>query len=294
MSELLLSDGAITAESGEPVRGAVHCSAPVLLNTQGVNLPLAGAVILHLALLALALTVHRLGDRPTRSPEVYPIRLYSAAEVTPTVSNARPAPVALPASRPHVAMSARAEIPPPATPFPAQVQGPPVNVAGPVAAASAPISAPPAPVVTAVALPPLPAGGNSGSMVVSGATGSLPVETVTGNGADSATVRGVGGLATPTPAAPSLVLAHPLYRQNPEPEYPPQARRRGVEGTVVLEAQISLEGTVGGLAVHQSSGHPLLDEAALKAVKTWRFVPGRRGAEQVAMPVLVPVRFGLR
>jgi protein TonB len=90
------------------------------------------------------------------------------------------------------------------------------------------------------------------------------------------------------------VLAHPLYRENPEPEYPALARRRQQEGTVVIEALVTPEGKVGGLALRQSSGHPLLDEAALKGVKGWRFEPGRRGAVAVAMKVLVPVRFGLR
>jgi protein TonB len=45
--------------------------------------------------------------------------------------------------------------------------------------------------------------------------------------------------------------------------------------------------------VRDSSGHPRLDEAARRAVQTWRFVPAKRGEEPVAAWVLVPVSFRL-
>ena len=89
-------------------------------------------------------------------------------------------------------------------------------------------------------------------------------------------------------------MARPLYRQNPPPEYPLLARRRQLEGTVVLEALVGPAGRVRELSVKESSGHQLLDEAALRAVKNWRFAPGRQGTTPVAMPVLVPVRFHLQ
>lgn len=93
---------------------------------------------------------------------------------------------------------------------------------------------------------------------------------------------------------PAIVMARPLYRENPPPTYPARARRRNLQGTVVLEVAVSSEGTVDGLEIHESSGHNILDRAALAAVGGWVFEPGRRNGEKVAMAVLVPVRFSLR
>lgn len=99
-----------------------------------------------------------------------------------------------------------------------------------------------------------------------------------------------GGAAGPDTTE---IPARPRYRENPPPAYPEQARRRRIEGTVVLEALVSGGGSVHHLAVQASSGYPLLDEAALRAVRGWRFEPGRRGSVPVTMKVLVPVRFAL-
>jgi len=68
----------------------------------------------------------------------------------------------------------------------------------------------------------------------------------------------------------------PHYKSNPPPEYPAIARRRGYEGRVLLSATISIEGNVAGLKVKESSGHPVLDRAAMKAVEAWEFEPARR------------------
>jgi protein TonB len=48
------------------------------------------------------------------------------------------------------------------------------------------------------------------------------------------------------------------------------------------------------LLIQATSGHEILDRAALAAVKDWLFEPGQRGGRRVAMKVLVPVRFSLR
>jgi periplasmic protein TonB len=87
--------------------------------------------------------------------------------------------------------------------------------------------------------------------------------------------------------------ATPLYRQNPVPEYPLIARKRGYQGTVVLEVLVNREGKVKELTLSASSGYSVLDQAALTSVKTWLFDPGTRGGEKVDMWVKVPVRFQL-
>lgn len=114
------------------------------------------------------------------------------------------------------------------------------------------------------------------------------------------------GLPDSTPGSPKeligekpeltipLVEAVPLYRQNPPPLYPELARRRGYEGVVLLEVLVTEEGSVGELRVARSSGHTVLDRAAVQTVGEWRFVPGRRGDLPVAMRVRIPVRFRLQ
>jgi protein TonB len=84
------------------------------------------------------------------------------------------------------------------------------------------------------------------------------------------------------------------YLNNPRPAYPPIARKLGLEGLVVLRVQVSANGAPEQVAVTQTSGAPVLDEAALKAVQGWTFVPARRGDTPVAHVVDVPVRFQLK
>lgn len=88
--------------------------------------------------------------------------------------------------------------------------------------------------------------------------------------------------------------AVPLYNVNPAPPYPDVARQRGYQGTVIVDAQVNASGNVADVRLFQSSGFPLLDQAALRAVKEWIFRPGTREGRQVDMQVHVPVVFQLR
>jgi periplasmic protein TonB len=87
--------------------------------------------------------------------------------------------------------------------------------------------------------------------------------------------------------------AAPLYASNPPPNYPIQARRRGLQGVVMLEALIDTSGGVADLRLSSSSGHSILDQAALEAVRGWRFTPGTVSGRRKQMWVNVPVRFAL-
>lgn len=95
-----------------------------------------------------------------------------------------------------------------------------------------------------------------------------------------------------TPSS-TIKEATPDYRSNPVPPYPSRARRRGYEGTVTLKVLVDREGRVAELMVHDTSGYRMLDRAALRAVRDWRFIPGMRGNETIEMWVMVPVRFEL-
>lgn len=96
-----------------------------------------------------------------------------------------------------------------------------------------------------------------------------------------------------TPAK-ALKEAVPIYRQNPPPGYPRIARRKGYEGTVVLEVLVGREGRVSDLRLLHSCGHAVLDEAAADSVRSWLFDPGTRDNDPVEMWVKVPVRFQLK
>ena len=78
-----------------------------------------------------------------------------------------------------------------------------------------------------------------------------------------------------------------------KPRYPDSARRKGIEGTVVIKAFVTEQGRVEQVQVEQSAGHAELDQAAVEAVGRWRFQPARRGRQPIAMWVSIPVKFVL-
>ncbi len=125
---------------------------------------------------------------------------------------------------------------------------------------------------------------------VSPSTGSpgLPAEEVPGTATPQE-------FPSPTQASTAIPVheAAPLYRQNPVPDYPLLGRKRGYQGTVIIDVLVSREGRVSALRLSSSSGYTVLDQAALTSVKTWLFHPGTRGEEKVDMWVKVPVRFQL-
>jgi len=92
----------------------------------------------------------------------------------------------------------------------------------------------------------------------------------------------------------SVQEAVPLYEGNLPPRYPDLARRRGWEGTVMLQVEVADDGTVGSIDIHTGSSYSLLDNAALEAVRKWRFKPGSKDGQPFAMTVLVPVHFVLQ
>lgn len=87
--------------------------------------------------------------------------------------------------------------------------------------------------------------------------------------------------------------ARPSYGFTPRPGYPAVAIRRGYEGSVLLNVHVLPNGKPEEVTVFKSSGHKVLDNAALKAVKKWRFVPAQRGFKAVSSWVKVPIEFRL-
>jgi protein TonB len=99
---------------------------------------------------------------------------------------------------------------------------------------------------------------------------------------------------TPEPSPSGIREAIPLYRDNPPPRYPRIARRRGYEGTVVLEVLVNTEGKVSDYRIIRSCGYFVLDKAAMKSIRNWLFEPGMRGDKKVEMWVKVPIKFQLK
>jgi protein TonB len=134
----------------------------------------------------------------------------------------------------------------------------------------------------------------------------LPPEApVTGGGVLGGVDQGLlGGLgAGPAIAAPppppkqqqriklgGQVVAAKLLAQ-PQPVYPPLARQARIQGNVVLHAIIDKDGRVGELQV--ISGHPLLVQSALDAVKNWRYQPTQLNGEAVEVDTTITVTFVL-
>ena len=59
----------------------------------------------------------------------------------------------------------------------------------------------------------------------------------------------------------------------PAPDYPFSARRRNIEGIVVVEVEVHPDGHCGAAILASSSGFDMLDDAALAAIKKWRYEP---------------------
>jgi periplasmic protein TonB len=111
--------------------------------------------------------------------------------------------------------------------------------------------------------------------------------------AKSSTAATEAAPPAPAPAPFTAARFDAAYLQNPEPVFPLLSRRLQEEGKVMLLVQVSANGDPESVQVKQSSGYLRLDEAAVKAVRKWRFAPARRGTEAVATSVSVPLVFRL-
>jgi protein TonB len=83
------------------------------------------------------------------------------------------------------------------------------------------------------------------------------------------------------------------YAYSPTPEYPEEARREGREGRVLLRVLVDEQGRSKSAEVNQSSGSEALDQAAVQAIRSWRFSPARYGDKPVENWVKIPIDFRL-
>jgi protein TonB len=106
-------------------------------------------------------------------------------------------------------------------------------------------------------------------------------------------VPGPGGGTGGGPYRPGSGISPPGLLREVRPDYTEEARRRGIEGDVVLEIVVRSDGTVGNVKVMQGLGGGL-DQRAIDAVRQWRFSPARRFGTPVDVMVEVAVEFKLR
>jgi protein TonB len=105
---------------------------------------------------------------------------------------------------------------------------------------------------------------------------------------------GIAPMAEPPITAP-IIPPSPAGTAagNPKPDYPIAGRRFNLEGRLVLRVDVTVSGSASAVAVVVSSGHPVLDQAALEAVQTWQFNPATKGGVPVASVIYWPVEFRL-
>ena len=136
--------------------------------------------------------------------------------------------------------------------------------------------------------PDLGAGGVPG-----GVPGGIPGGSAGGviGGIISSTPVAVPKVATPQRVRVSSGVSTGLLIKKVTPNYPPLAKQARIQGTVILQAEISKEGTIQNLQL--ISGHPMLAPAAIEAVKQWRYKPYLLTGEPVAVETQVQVNFSL-
>jgi protein TonB len=135
--------------------------------------------------------------------------------------------------------------------------------------------------------PPRPAAGNFG--VVGGVAGGIP------GGSMGGVVGGIPAPPPPPPQAPVRVggqIKAPTKIKDVRPIYPPIAQSARVSGVVIIEATIGVDGSVTDARVIRPVA--LLDQAALDAVKQWKFSPTTLNGVPVPVIMTVTVNFTLQ
>ncbi|HET8924011.1 MAG TPA: energy transducer TonB [Candidatus Acidoferrum sp.] len=240
---------------------------PTTKQTRRSPLEWAGAVALHIAILALILIV------PLYTTGTIHLSKYEAAPLV-----APPPPPALPAGAPIV--SPHIAHPQARFTYTVQKLTTPNSISKRVSQEN----------TDAVSAPDL-----------GGVVGGVPGGVVGGQiGAVVGGAFGSTGTATPPPPQPQptkrivragSTLKPPRQTYSVNPEYPTLARQTRIQGTVVVEAIIDEQGNVVQASV--VSGHPLLIDAALKAVLQWKYEPTSLNGQPVSVELQVQVHFNL-
>jgi protein TonB len=129
--------------------------------------------------------------------------------------------------------------------------------------------------------------------IVGGVPGGVPGGQMGGviGGIISSTPVAVPKIATPQRVRVSQGVTQGLLIRRVQPNYPALARQARIQGSVILQAQISKTGDIENLTL--VSGHPMLAPAAIEAVKQWKYKPYILNGEPVEVDTQVTVNFTL-
>src|SRR3989441_4584849 len=109
------------------------------------------------------------------------------------------------------------------------------------------------------------------------------------HGAQATDVIQLSPIEIRAPASTSQPFVPAAYRETPLPSYPSAAREQGLEGVVVLGVLVGVNGRAVEISVRTSSGARVLDDAAVDAVRRWRFAPAEErpptGQNRVEIPL---------
>ena len=159
---------------------------------------------------------------------------------------------------------------------------------------------PPPPPTTVVPLPPVEPAPPSDLPPVTGAPSDGPGEGTGREGTGTGTGLGEGdgpstgpGTEDAGPVFPTPEMTRPVLLSKVEPEYPTTARLARMNGRVVVQAVIGLDGAVESVEV-LSSTSPLFDDAARDAVKRWKYRPATMDGQPVRIYFTVLVDFVVR
>jgi TonB family protein len=122
-------------------------------------------------------------------------------------------------------------------------------------------------------------GSSGGGYVAGGSTGTTVSRESPGSVARRAAPSGPG----------PILRAMPRILERVTPEWPPAARDAGVVGIVILQADVALDGSVRDVRVVR--GVPMLNDAAIEAVRHWRFEPAGSDGRLDPVTVTVTVQF---
>ena len=100
-----------------------------------------------------------------------------------------------------------------------------------------------------------------------------------------------------TSPTPKNVKSRAKYKigtiENPHPEYPIIARKKGWQGRLLLAVHIDKNGNVLNIHVKETSGYEILDRVSVKTIRDWKFFPARYGGRYVEDNINIPVSFKL-
>jgi protein TonB len=102
----------------------------------------------------------------------------------------------------------------------------------------------------------------------------------------------LGGDARDEPLTPGGAVSYPILFRRVEPDYPRAAILTRSQGVVILDAIITASGDVDEVRIFRSA-NPLLDEAAVRAVRQWTYRPALLNGRPVRVRLTVTVKFSM-